>query len=112
MTPAGLLDVRVTLAGRQLKAVFLGGDFFAGESAVADIEGSLRWHSSKADSVRKTLEVIYLKWEEELSFLPLQTVCKAIVKATASAKAISKSNTAGYGCFVNPQTGNEKPSHP
>jgi len=82
------------------------------EAAVADIEGSLRWHSSKADSVLKTLEVIYLKREEELSFLPLQTVCKAIEKATASAKAMSESNTAGYGCFVNPQTGNAKPSHP
>ena len=112
MTPSGLLDVRVTLAGRQLKAVFLGGDFFAGESAVADIEGSLRWYSSEADSVRKTLEVIYLKREEELSFLPIQTVCKAIGKAAASAKAISESNTAGYGCFVNPQTGDAKPSHP
>ena len=58
MTPAGLLDVRVTMAGRQIKAVFLGGDFFAEESAVSDIEGSLRWHSSEFEQIHSTLEIL------------------------------------------------------
>ena len=102
MTPSGLLDVRVTLAGRQIKAVFLGGDFFAAESAVADIEGRLRWHSSEKDQIQKTLESIYSQREKELTFLPIDSVCEVINKATNSAKSMNQKNTLSYGCFVNP----------
>ncbi len=112
MTPGGLLDVRVTMAGRQLKAVFLGGDFFAGESAVADIEGRLRWHSSDAKKIRKTLEVIYAEREEELAFLPLDGVCEVISKAVEAASAVTQGNTTAYGCFVNPETNDAEPVHP
>ena len=108
MTPSGLLDVRVTMAGRQLKAVFIGGDFFAEETALADMEGSLRWHSSKKNLIRKTLEPIYVKWEEELAFLPLDSVCDAITKAIESAQSITDYKSSSYGCFVNPKNINAK----
>ena len=111
MTPAGLLDVRVTMAGRQIKAVFLGGDFFAEESAVSDIEGSLRWHSSESEQIRRTLEILYAKREEELAFLPIENVCEIISKAVESARAISQDSTVGYGCFVNPKIGDAEPAH-
>jgi lipoate-protein ligase A len=111
MTPAGLLDVRVTMAGRQIKAVFLGGDFFAEESAVSDIEGSLRWHSSESEQIRRTLEILYAKREEELTFLPIENVCEVISKAVESARAISQDKTVGYGCFVNPKIGDAEPVH-
>ena len=111
MTPAGFLDVRVTMAGRQIKAVFLGGDFFAEESAVSDIEGSLRWHSSESEQIRRTLEILYAKREEELAFLPIENVCEIISKAVESARAISQDSTVGYGCFVNPKIGDEEPAH-
>ena len=111
MTPAGLLDVRVTMAGRQIKAVFLGGDFFAEESAVSDIEGSLRWHSSEFEKIHSTLEILYAKREEELAFLPIENVCEIISKAVESARAISQDSTVGYGCFVNPKIGDEEPAH-
>ena len=111
MTPAGLLDVRVTMAGRQIKAVFLGGDFFAEESAVSDIEGSLRWHSSGSEQIHSTLEMIYAKREDELAFLPIKNVCEVINKAVESAKTISQDSTASYGCFVNPKIGDAEPVH-
>ena len=102
MTPAGLIDVRVTMAGRQIKAVFIGGDFFAGESAVADIEGSLRWHSSEPEAIGKTLDSIYSRREEELSFLPVEVLTDTVLQAIESAKTMSDGNTKRYGCFVNP----------
>ena len=111
MTPAGLLDVRVTMAGRQIKAVFLGGDFFAEESAVSDIEGSLRWHSSESEQIHSTLEILYAKRQEELAFLPIENVCEVISKAVESARTISQDSTANYGCFVNPKIGDAEPVH-
>ncbi len=111
MTPAGLLDVRVTMAGRQIKAVFLGGDFFAEESAVSDIEGSLRWHSSEFEQIHSTLEILYAKREEELAFLPIENVCEVISKAVESARAISQDSNTSYGCFVNPKIGDAEPVH-
>ena len=111
MTPAGLLDVRVTMAGRQIKAVFLGGDFFAEESAVSDIEGSLRWHSSGSEQILSTLEMIYAKRKDELAFLPIENVCEVINKAVESARTISQDSTANYGCFVNPKIGDAELVH-
>jgi len=111
MTPAGLLDVRVTMAGRQIKAVFLGGDFFAEESAISDIEGSLRWHSSESEQIHSTLEILYAKRQEELVFLPIENVCEVISKAVESARVISQDSTANYGCFVNPKIGDAELVH-
>ena len=112
MTPAGLIDVRVTMAGRQIKAVFIGGDFFAGESAVADIEGSLRWHSSEPEALGKTLDSIYSRREEELSFLPVEVITETVLQAIESTKTIAEGNNKGYGCFVNPQGDNEESQNP
>ena len=111
MTPAGLLDVRVTMAGRQIKAVFLGGDFFAEESAVSDIEGSLRWHSSGSEQIFSTLEMIYAKRKDELAFLPIENVCEVINKAVESARTISQESISYYGCFVNPKIDNAESVH-
>ncbi len=111
MTPAGLLDVRVTMAGRQIKAVFLGGDFFAEESAVSDIEGSLRWHSSESEQILRTLGNLYAKRKKELAFLPIENVIEVISKAVESAKTISQDSTVSYGCFVNPKIGDAEPVH-
>ena len=111
MTPAGLLDVRVTMAGRQIKAVFLGGDFFAEESAVSDIEGSLRWHSSESEQILKTLENLYVKRKKELAFLPIENVSEVIIRAVESAKTISQDSAVSYGCFVNPKIDDAEPAH-
>jgi lipoate---protein ligase len=87
-TPVGLLDVRVAMAGPTLKAVYIGGDFFAEESAVAEMEGALRWHSSQADKVTATLERVYQKRSTEFNGLPLEAIRDTVMKAVENAQLV------------------------
>jgi lipoate-protein ligase A len=103
-TPAGLLDVRATLAGNTIKAIFIGGDFFAAEGAVADLEARLRWHPASPERVRETLEAGYAEHANQLNNLPLEALREAIRQAVRDAqKAESAARADPYGCFVNPQ---------
>lgn len=102
--PGGLLEVKVCLAGRMLKAVFVTGDFFVAEDAVADLEASLRWHSSEPEAISSTLHRVYAKWQNELHVIPLMVLRETIVLAAANAFAAEKNgHHAPYGCFVNPE---------
>jgi len=113
-TPGGLLEVRATLAGKQIKAVYLSGDFFAPESSVADLEGSLRWHSSDPVVIHATLAPVYARWAQDLEALPIETLVEAIQQATAQAQSLAESGRVTapdpssapasdpYGCFVTP----------
>ncbi len=103
-TPAGLLDVRATLAGDTIKALFIGGDFFAAEGAVADLEGRLRWHSASPEKVRETLAAGYAENADQLNNLPMDALQEVIRQAVRDAqKAESAARADPYGCFVNPQ---------
>ncbi len=103
-TPAGLLDVRATLAGNTIKAIFIGGDFFAAEGAVADLEARLRWHPASPEKVRETLAAGYAEHANQLNNLPLEALQEAIRQAVRDAqKAESAARADPYGCFVNPQ---------
>ncbi len=103
-TPAGLLDVRATLAGNTIKAMFIGGDFFAAEGAVADLEARLRWHPASPDRVRETLVAGYAEHANQLNSLPMEALQEAIRQAVRDAqKAESAARADPYGCFVNPQ---------
>jgi lipoate---protein ligase len=103
-TPAGLLDVRATLAGNTIKAIFIGGDFFAAEGAVADLEARLRWHPASPERVRETLAAGYAERANQLNNLPLEALQEAIRQAVRDAqKAESAARADPYGCFVNPQ---------
>jgi lipoate-protein ligase A len=103
-TPAGLLDVRATLAGNTIKAIFIGGDFFAAEGAVADLEARLRWHPASPERVRDTLAAGYAEHTDLLNNLPLDALQEAIRQAVRDAqKAESAARADPYGCFVNPQ---------
>jgi hypothetical protein len=98
------LDVRVTLAGNTIKAAFIGGDFFAGEGAVADLESSLRWHTSDPRAVAATLESAYTVRRSDLATLPLDSLTQAIHQAIRRAQvAESSARSDPYGCFVNPE---------
>ncbi|MEK7278532.1 MAG: lipoate protein ligase C-terminal domain-containing protein, partial [Chloroflexota bacterium] len=110
-TPSGLIDVRVTLAGNTIKAAFIGGDFFAGEGAVADLESSLRWHTSDPRAVAATLESAYANRRGDLSSLPFESLTQALQQAIRRAQvAESSARSDPYGCFVNPEaiTSNSK----
>ena len=103
-TPGGLLELRVTLAGSTLKAVFIAGDFFAPEGAIADLEGRLRWHSSHPRALEATLREAYARWGDELGSLALPDLLETLAEAVRSAShAGAKEQLAMYGCFVNPQ---------
>ncbi len=103
-TPAGLLDVRATLAGNTIKAILIGGDFFATEGAVADLEARLRWHPASPQRVRETLAAGYAERANQLNNLPLEALQEAIRLAVRDAqKAESAARANPYGCFVNPQ---------
>lgn len=103
-TPAGLIDARVTLTGSILKAVFIGGDFFAAEGAVADLEAALRWRSADPDAIAAALAAAYAKRADDLAALPLDSLTQAIQQAARRARlAESAARSDPYGCFVNPQ---------
>ena len=103
-TPAGLIDVRVTMAGPTIKAVFIGGDFFAEENSVADLEACLRWHTSQADKVAATLSEIYQGRSSEFSGIEPEFLIDAVQKAVARARvAESQMRADPYGCYVNPE---------
>ncbi len=60
-TGGGMLDVRAIVAKRTLKSVFFNGDFIASESAISDLESSLRWHITDADALSRTIERSHMK---------------------------------------------------
>jgi hypothetical protein len=102
-TPAGLLDVGATLAGRTLKAVYIRGDFFAAENAIADIEAGLRWHPADPDAIAATLNKAYGRWQNELNQIPATDLVQAVQTAVQRASVVdSKTRSDPYGCFVNP----------
>jgi len=103
-TPGGLLDVRVTLAGNTVKAAFIGGDFFAAEGAIADLEASLRWHSAEPNAVALTLAHAYAKRTRDLTALPLASLTQVVQQAIRRAQAAESAARADpYGCFVTPE---------
>ncbi len=102
-TPAGLIDVSVTTAGATIKAVFIGGDFFAAENAVADLEASLRWHTGQPEKVAATIEKIFQNRGSEFNGIRPEVMIEAVTKAVARARvAESQTRADPYGCYVNP----------
>ena len=102
-TPVGLLDIRTTLAGPTIKSVFIGGDFFAAENAVADLETSLRWHSSDPNSVATTLDSVYSRRQSDLNKVPLESLVAGVQKSIKRARmAEDKVRSDPYGCFFAP----------
>jgi lipoate-protein ligase A len=102
-TPAGLIDVSVTMAGAIIKAAFIGGDFFASENAVADLEASLRWHTSQPEKVAATIEKIFQRRASEFNGIQPEIMIEAVTRAVARARsAESQMRADPYGCYVNP----------
>ena len=102
-TDAGLIDVSVTMAGATIKAAFIGGDFFASENAVADLEASLRWHNSQPEKVAATIEKIFQSRASEFNGIQPEVMIEAVTKAVARARvAESQMRADPYGCYVNP----------
>ena len=102
-TPGGLLDIRLVLAGEMIKSVYIRGDFFTSEHAIADLEQSLRWHSSSENTMSGTLSKVYERWSDDLANLPMDSLLNALSTAIQEAKRTSRKGLADpYGCFVTP----------
>jgi lipoate-protein ligase A len=106
-TKGGLLDIRIVLAGKMIKSAYIGGDFFTSEHAIADLEQSLRWHSSQDKSLQETLTQVYKRWSDDLANLPKESLHKAIISAIQKAEIMArKTSSDPYGCFVTPGSAN------
>jgi lipoate---protein ligase len=102
-TDAGLIDVSVTMAGGTIKAAFIGGDFFAEESAIADLEASLRWHSGHQEKVAVTIQKIFQRRQSQFSGIQPEVMVEAVTKAVSRARVAEGQMRADpYGCYVNP----------
>ncbi len=102
-TEAGLLDVRVTMAGTTLKAVFIAGDFFAEEGAVADLEAALRWHPVHPEKLAATVEAVFQRRGSQFNGIQPGVIVEAVMKAIANAQPVeSQAEFQPYGCYVNP----------
>lgn len=102
-TEGGLLDIRIVLAGKMIKSAFIGGDFFTSEHAIADLEQSLRWHSSQKSSLHETLTQVYKRWSGDLANVPMESLIKALSSAIQKAEIMArKTSSDPYGCFVTP----------
>jgi lipoate-protein ligase A len=95
-TDAGLLEVSLTLAGEVIKAIYITGDFFVDEQALATVERALRWRPAHPEAVRASLVGL----EEDgvrLAGLDRDVLAGAIQKARERA---CQPEARGAGCFV------------
>ena len=96
-TRGGTIDASVRLAGATIKALHLRGDFFESERAVAELEGRLRWHPTRAEALRSTVA----EWSRAHGGGTLEA--EALVDALVGAVADAGQGAEGarpYGCFV------------
>jgi lipoate-protein ligase A len=107
-TPAGRLELHVSMAGRTLKAVQLRGDFFETEEALADLEGRLRWHSTEATVLAAT--VAAWRADRPEGTLAHEAITRALAAAIEAAGP-SPDAPAPYGCFLSPRDVEERAVH-
>lgn len=100
-TDGGLLSAHLTLAGDIIKAIYLTGDFFADEGVLASIERALRWHTSSAEALTKTLDGLREREGIALPGIPTEAVVRVITRAVEAALRHEQSATP-KGCFVDP----------
>ena len=99
-TDAGLLSVSLTLAGTSIKSIYISGDFFVGEEALATMERELRWSSANRETVAGTLGKLQSEGVS-LPGIPLDVLVEAIARARDA--AAEPSLPVGRGCFVAPE---------
>ena len=100
-TEGGLLSAHLTLAGEVIKAVYLTGDFFCDERAIAGLERALRWHSSASEQVARTLEALREREGLFVPGVPTEAVVRVLERAVEAARR-QEEQAVAKGCFVNP----------
>lgn len=78
-TRGGLLEIYLSLSGGSIEDVMITGDFFSTTEAVNHLEKSLKWTSSRQESIESHLEEV---WKEDMIYgLDVPTLAKAILLA-------------------------------
>lgn len=62
-TPAGLLEVYVTLSGGSIEQVIITGDFFSSPREIHRLENALKWSSARPEHIEKNLAGV---WEKDM----------------------------------------------
>jgi lipoate-protein ligase A len=102
-TPAGMIEFTVCLAGEMIKCVHVTGDFFASEESLADLEGSLRWHSSARWKLEGTLRAFYANHGDAFGGVGIEYILAGLGQAiNRSLLKAARTASDPYGCFVNP----------
>ncbi len=101
-TNGGFIEVSVELSGRTIKKAHIGGDFYAAEQALADLEQSLYWHSADEKKIHNTLSRVFSERTDELSMISSSEIIAAVQKAVKNASQKSVETSDPYGCFVTP----------
>ncbi|RLB30628.1 MAG: hypothetical protein DRG87_04550 [Deltaproteobacteria bacterium] len=78
-TPAGLLEIYLSLAGNTIEHVIITGDFFSTTRDINLLESSLKWTSSKRQRIEENLSGV---WRDDMIYgLDVATLTEAILKA-------------------------------
>ena len=78
-TRGGLLEIYLSLSGGSIEDVMITGDFFSTTEAINHLEKSLKWTSSRKESIESHLGEV---WEEDMIYgLDVPTLTKAILLA-------------------------------
>ncbi len=78
-TRGGLLEIYLSLSGGSIEDVMITGDFFSTTEAVNHLEKSLKWTSSRKESIENNLEEV---WQEDMIYgLDVPTLTQAILLA-------------------------------
>jgi lipoate-protein ligase A len=78
-TRGGLLEIYLSLSGGSIEDVMITGDFFSTTQAVNHLEKSLKWTSSRKESIESNLEQV---WQKDMIYgLDVPTLTKAILLA-------------------------------
>ena len=78
-TGGGLLEIYLSLSGASIEDIIITGDFFSTTEAVNHIEKSLKWTSSRKESIESHLEAV---WEKDMIYgLDVPTLTRVILFA-------------------------------
>jgi lipoate-protein ligase A len=78
-TRGGLLEIYLSLSGGAIENVMITGDFFSTTEAVNHLEESLKWTSSRQESIESHLNAV---WKDDMIYgLDVSTLTKAILLA-------------------------------
>lgn len=78
-TPAGLLEIYLSLSGGAIEHVLITGDFFAVDEDVHRLENALKWTSARPERIRENLASV---WREDMIHgLDVAALTEAVLKA-------------------------------